>query len=1214
MMDNEHNDRNTPIKLEPLTPQYLEQEHEIYVSALKEALLDDRVKNIALSGIYGVGKSSILRQLSENLGDRVIEISLSTLAPVDLKIEESSLPSQAVTPTNRIQQEIVKQLLYRERPSKAPASRFRRIAEFSWWNAIGVALLLGIVGTLVFMIPDWDQQLAMRLVKGDVDVRIIDCTIFLTLIASIILLQRLIHGKLRIKHLSAGAAAITLEEASVSYFDQYLDEIVYFFQVERYDVVVFEDIDRFDDAHIFETLKSLNRIINHVPQIKRPIRFIYAIKDSIFDQECISQQYQSCENNDNSGVDPARMEMERANRTKFFDVIIPVVPFVSQATARNLAYDVMGTHGFDVDPWLLDLAGSYLPDMRLLKNVRNEFAIFRQKIFAEFGERLGLEESRLYAMILYKNTHLLDYERIRLGTSKLDKLYRTSRKLVDYNIRKLEDERREIKMRLARQDILCEHALQLSEKLTACVHNIAEIAQVGYEGYKETFAINGEVVDDIRSVDFWKQVAGLSNDDQITWERGNSTTLRFTCLNLEKELVETFDVDEWRENASVLLADRISKIDSDIDFLKGADFADLCGRSEFLVCEQETEEFINFSKAARVVLGNGLAYKLIRSGYLDKNFALYSSTYRSSRVSVRAMNFIIHHVNRNQMDVHYDLDNHEIDAIVSQFGHDRMSDPVFYNVAILDWLFMYAPDTADDMVATFDQCEPVQMQFLQAYLKGGLFPDRAIQHLAKISKNALEILIAQLDLNDELCVDSVNEVLSNDGVSKQRVTPEVSNFLRKHFAGFSVCVDPPDDFDLDGIVGLFDRAGVKVPLLSSLSNEFATQLVQRNLYDITRENLLFVVKGASESVALDVIKVSNDVAYEHVLRNLRDYLSILKDEDCSVDGDDAFVSVISDLVEMDSSDIGRVIDKANDHCEVSDLDSVPPAVWPVLVKYRRCPSTWSNVTQYVNKLGFEEELLLLLRHTRCIFDVEDVSYSERKRFASDLLHSWEDAFDVELAVELVNSLHLETPLDSHDVSSASGAMLAALLEGGTIVDCPDSYRLLSSSDWESRKKYILASAHFVDFMTSQLIGSDLPLILADVDIPRNIRMKILEDVETYSYGASDEGLSLIAVRACEYEMPVPFSVLNDMVWAHVDARYVLPLLEPLLDDVECSVLRNILIGLGGVYAYLAGDDWSVARIPHIGGSEKLLERLKDCGIVSTWKDEGGSFEVNSWRA
>lgn len=1212
-MDKEHNDRNTSIKLEPLTPQYLEEEHQVYVSALEEALLDDRVKNIALSGIYGVGKSSILRQLTENLGNRVIEISLSTLAPIDLKLEESSLPSQAATPTNRIQQEIVKQLLYREQTSRAPASRFRKIEKFSCRYAIAVGVLIGFVLTLGFMLAGWDQQLAERFVKENADLRIVDCAIFITLIALIVLSQRLIHGKLRIKHLSAGAAAITLDDASVSYFDQYLDEIVYFFQVEKYDVVIFEDIDRFDDAHIFETLKSLNTIINHVPQIKRPIRFIYAIKDSIFDQECISQQYQSCENNDNSGVDPARMEMERANRTKFFDVIIPVVPFVSQATARNLAYDVMGTHGFDVDPWLLDLAGSYLPDMRLLKNVRNEFAIFRQKIFAEFGERLGLEESRLYAMILYKNTHLLDYERIRLGTSKLDKLYRTSRKLVDYNIRKLEDERREIKMRLARQDILCEHALQLSEKLTACVHNIAEIAQVGYEGYKETFAINGEVVDDIRSVDFWKQVAGLSNDDQITWERGNSTTLRFTRLNLEKELVETFDVDEWRENASVLLADRISKIDSDIDFLKGADFADLCGRSEFLVCEQETEEFINFSKAARVVLGNGLAYKLIRSGYLDKNFALYSSTYRSSRVSVRAMNFIIHHVNRNQMDVHYDLDYHEIDAIVSQFGHDRMSDPVFYNVAILDWLFMHAPETANDMVATFDQCEPVQMQFLQVYLKSGLFPDRAIQHLAKISQHALEILIAQLDLNDELCVDAVNEVLSNDGGSKQRVTPEVSNFLRKHSGVFSVCVDPPDDFDLDGIVGLFDRAGVKVPLLSSLSNEFATQLVQRNLYDITRENLLYVTKGYSESVALDVIKISNDVAYDYVLGNLLDYLRVLNDEDCSVDGDDAFVSVISDLVEKDPSVIERVIDKANDHCEVFYLDSVSPAVWPVLVKHRRCPSTWRNVTQYVEQLDFEEELILLLRHTRCISDVEDVDDLRKSRFASLIVSSCDEVVDVELAVELVNSLHLEAPLDPYDVPFLTGDVYLGLLEAGVIVDCPDSYRLLGSSSWEARKRYILASTKFVDFMTPLLIAGDLPAILGDADVPRDIHKKILDDIELYGHDASDECMSLIAERACEYEMPVPFSVLSDMVSAHVAPRYVLPLLDPLLDDVGCQELFSILKGLGGEYADLTEVGTRVVRIPNTPSSRNLLDRLKTCGTVNTWKDEGNSLRVNRKR-
>ncbi|MCQ5271611.1 hypothetical protein NE578_00990 [Schaalia odontolytica] len=1213
MMDNEHNDRKTPVKLEPLIPQYLEEEHEVYVSALEEALLDDRVKNIALSGIYGVGKSSILRQFTENLGDRVIEISLSTLAPVGLKLEESSLPSQAATPTNRIQQEIVKQLLYRERPSKAPASRFRRIAKFSCWYAIGVGVLLGFVATLFFMLADWDQQLAMRFMKGDADVRIIDCAIFVALIALFVLLQRLIHGKVRIKHLSAGAASITLEETSVSYFDQYLDEIVYFFQVEKYDVVVFEDIDRFDDAYIFETLKSLNGIINHVPKIKKPIRFIYAIKDSIFDQECISQQSSNQKNDNKSDVDSAHMEIERANRTKFFDVIIPVVPFISQATAHNIAFEVMGTCESGVDPELLDLAGYYLPDMRLLKNIRNEFVIFRQKIFAEFGKELGLEETRLYAMILYKNSHLLDFEKIRLGTSKLDELYRLSRNLVAYNIRKLEAERRDIAKRLARQDVLCEDALQFGEKLVAYVHNVAEVAQVGYEGYEERFAINGEPADDVRSVNFWLQVASLKSNDEITWERGNSSALRFTRRVLEKELSETFDVDEWRKGASALLTDRIAKIDSDIAFLKGAEFVDLCTHPEFLVYEHETEVFINFSSAVRNVLGNGLASKLIRSGYLDKNFALYSSTYRSSRVSVRAMNFIIHHVNRNHMDVHYFLDHREIEAIVSQYGRDRMSDPVFYNVAILDWLFEYAPDVANDMVATFDQCGPEQIQFLRAYLEGGLFPDRAIERLAAISVRVLEILVTQLDLSDDLCVKCVDMALCNREGQRQRVSPEISDYLRKHYSSLSVCIEKVEDSVLESVVTLFDDASVKVPMLSSVSFELAAKLIQRNLYEITRDNLSCVVGGDSNSVALDVIKASNEVAYDYVLDNLQDYLRILADVDHSVDGSNAFVSVISDLVGMDLSDIGRVIDKAKDDCEVSDLNSVSPEVWPVLVSHRRCPATWMNVTKYVFELGFEGELLVLLNDTRSISDVEDVDDLERNRFAIHILDYCGLILDVDLAVQLVNSLHLEAPLDASSIDHPTGDMLAGLLEGGSIADCPDSYRVLVSSDWQSRKMYILASEKFVTFMTPQLIGGDLSLILADVDIPRDIHEKILEDIELYSYGVSYSGLSLIAERACEYEMPVPLSVLNDMVDAHVDVRYVLPLLTQLLDHIGCQELRSILNGLGGVYADLKEVGHHVVRIPNVCGSEKLLDRLKDCGTVSSWSDEGSLLKVNRKR-
>ncbi len=119
-------------ELTALTPEFIETEHAQYAEAIAENLKKDDVLNIALSGNYGVGKSSILRRVAADHDGRVVELSLSTLSPIDDTEVDDSVPAQARTPTNRIQQEIVKQLLYREEPKSARASRFRRIERFSW--------------------------------------------------------------------------------------------------------------------------------------------------------------------------------------------------------------------------------------------------------------------------------------------------------------------------------------------------------------------------------------------------------------------------------------------------------------------------------------------------------------------------------------------------------------------------------------------------------------------------------------------------------------------------------------------------------------------------------------------------------------------------------------------------------------------------------------------------------------------------------------------------------------------------------------------------------------------------------------------------------------------------------------------------------------------------------------------------------------------------
>lgn len=87
----------------------------MYLKHLREALTGrdrDLVRNIALTGGYGVGKSSILQEIGREFGKTAVTV-LGEKGPAD---------DRAASVTNRIQKEIVKQLLYRERPERVPVS------------------------------------------------------------------------------------------------------------------------------------------------------------------------------------------------------------------------------------------------------------------------------------------------------------------------------------------------------------------------------------------------------------------------------------------------------------------------------------------------------------------------------------------------------------------------------------------------------------------------------------------------------------------------------------------------------------------------------------------------------------------------------------------------------------------------------------------------------------------------------------------------------------------------------------------------------------------------------------------------------------------------------------------------------------------------------------------------------------------------------------
>src|SRR5699024_11659751 len=62
-----------------------------------------------------------------------------------------------------------------------------------------------------------------------------------------------------------------------------------------------------------------------------------------------------------------------------------------------------------------------------------EFIVFRDRILTGDGGELKLDETEMFAMMLYKSVHLSDFEAIRMGTSNVDALYERGRQVVTEN-------------------------------------------------------------------------------------------------------------------------------------------------------------------------------------------------------------------------------------------------------------------------------------------------------------------------------------------------------------------------------------------------------------------------------------------------------------------------------------------------------------------------------------------------------------------------------------------------------------------------------------------------------------------------------------------------------------------------------------------------------------------------------------------------------------
>lgn len=144
-----------PLEFEDLAPSSDAEKNKAGMDALLWALRTPKIQNIAVSGPYGSGKSSLLKTFeSQNPEYHYLNISLANFNE-DLFTSESggqSMTPEQKTERNRlVELSILQQIFYRVKSNRIPDSRFNRIKKLSARKVIVVTMLVvfAVIGFLL---------------------------------------------------------------------------------------------------------------------------------------------------------------------------------------------------------------------------------------------------------------------------------------------------------------------------------------------------------------------------------------------------------------------------------------------------------------------------------------------------------------------------------------------------------------------------------------------------------------------------------------------------------------------------------------------------------------------------------------------------------------------------------------------------------------------------------------------------------------------------------------------------------------------------------------------------------------------------------------------------------------------------------------------------------------------------------------------------------
>ncbi len=1037
----------------------------VYENAIDFVFKNNDIKNVAITGAYSSGKSSVLASYKKK--HQELQFMHISLAHFDT-------PDQEETKEPVLEGKILNQLIHQIPSDKIPQTNFRVKKKLDNKNIKQMkhTVICFLVATIYFMRFDtWKNYVSalpdscskhILMITTHPYVLMADGVLILMLLSSFIgwLIGIQKNRNMLHKVNLQGNEIEIFEESNDSYFDKYLNEVLYLFENTDADVIVFEDIDRFGANIIFERLREVNTLANlHLEKDNKVLRFFYLLRDDIYDSK---------------------------DRTKFFDYIIPIVPVVDSSNSFDqFISHFENTEIYErLDESFLQGLSLYIDDMRLLKNIYNEFIIY--------FNRLNITElncNKMLAIITYKNIFPRDFANLQLNRGFVYTLFSKKENFITAEITEINKRIDKIQKRITSSE---------KEYLVS----IRELDAVFADKYFKRYHLSNETDSDLTK--FIIENLDTDQKDEYTSRKQtiedklnkNNITLNQEIQNLQQKEISLQNESLYkiitRDNIDEIFSiTSINDIDEEIDFneIKSNEYFDL------------------------------LKY-LIRNGYIDETYTDYMTYFYENSLSRTDKIFLRSITDKKAKLYTYHLENPK--KVVSRLRLVDFDQEEILNFDLLTFL-LNNRDNADYLNRLLNQLKDSKnFDFtgsyfditteLPEYVKklNILWPDLFNELLTKdnfsdsqIHKYSIYSIYYSNDdtlelINKDNCLsDYISNKCDYLAIEEPDIDKLIHGFklLKVSFVGFDY-----DTIDKDLFKKVYNNS------LYAINNE-NIQLIQKEILNVTdTDDILhknYTIMASHPDSALTQYINQNINEYIDVVIEMCDgkvyddeniVLDLLNNDDLTLDHKQSYISVLETII-----------------TNINDIEDT--TLWTALLNADKVQYSESNLINCFNTLELAENVISYINSCNIDLDFSKSEYDDSKEKLFESIITCNDIEDSKYKQIL---LSLGLPYRNLRSVEISDDKITILIDTNIIHMTENNLKFVRLNYHEQLYHFIRANIEeYIEIMTWNLLEQEELLEILNWDISDEQKIKLLE--------LTDSEISIINKN---YSNPVTIHILK----------------------------------------------------------------------------------------